>query len=91
MADFRRLIEDEKYPYYKKDSLKADDKAFISGLEEGIRLVDDFVAWYEDLVEEDMLGKMRLECVKTAAESLKEYIYSSICEAIVGMADSYDD
>lgn len=89
--DFRRLVKDEKYPYYKKDKLKADDRAYISGLEEAIRQVDNFVAWYEDSVEEDLLGKVRLECVQTAAEELKEYIYSTICETIVGMADSYDD
>lgn len=92
--DYRYLVESGEY---NKEELKPMDKAFILGMEYVMNeVISSQKQRVEDYYEIDLdnktsvLDKMLYEIEISALDDLKEYIYISICEAIVSDLDSYE-
>ena len=94
--NFRRLVEEGKY---SKQELKAEDKAFIDGMEwvlnevidRELRDIEDYYELADERNPKPTYAKLMSEIEREEINDLKESIIDEICQVIVSMIDHSEE
>ena len=86
--NFTYLVDSGKYT---QEMLTADEKRYISGMEEAVTEIDTFLAMEsEELDADSVLDQIRLEIMQDTCMKLQAHLHSAICESIVVLVDRHE-
>lgn len=87
--DFRHLVDSGKY---SKDDLRPADRMYVSGMEQVVTELDEYVqSVMMEAAEGSTIAKLKAEILADFMADFQENIRGTICETIVECVDDYAD